>query len=67
MDFLGAVASQDDNAIKKAAGKAIKRLILCIVIFVLPTLIEFILRIIHDKAVGLCGIGGWYLNEFFSV
>lgn len=58
MDFLGAVASQDDNAIKKAAGKAIKRLILCIVIFVLPTLIEFILRIIHDKAVGLCGIGG---------
>ena len=54
MDFVTAVAAQDDDSIKKAFNKAIKRLILCVVIFVLPTLIEFILQFIHTKSIEIC-------------
>lgn len=57
MDFVGAVAAQDDDAIKKATNKTIKRLIFCVIIFVLPTLIEFVLQFIHDSAIDTCGIG----------
>lgn len=54
MDFVGAVASHDNDILKKAVGKAIKRMILCVIIFLLPTLIEFILEIINEKELELC-------------
>ena len=54
MDFVGAVASHDNDILKKAVGKATKRMILCVIIFLLPTLIEFILQIIAEKEIELC-------------
>lgn len=54
MDFLSAVASHDDDELKKAMNKTIIRIVLCIVIFLLPTLIAFILRLINNKAIDLC-------------
>ncbi len=56
MDYASAVASHDNDMIKKATSKAILRAILCIVIFLLPTLIEFVLKYLNERAVGLCGI-----------
>ena len=55
MDFLKATASQDNNEIKKAATKLVKRMVIGIIIFVLPTLIELILRL-ADIKYGTCGI-----------
>ncbi len=58
MDFIGAVASQDNDKLKKVVNRAIIRAIMCIVIFILPTLIEFILKYLNDRAVDLCSLGG---------
>jgi len=56
MDFIGAAASQDNDALKKAMEKATTRIILCVIIFILPTLIEFVLKYIAETNEGLCGI-----------
>lgn len=58
MDFVTAVSASDSDAIKKASSKAIKRFVICVVIFVLPTLIEFVLQFLNDSALDVCGIGG---------
>lgn len=58
IDFITATAQSNEDALQKATKKALIRLVLCIVIFVLPTLITFILRYLNDRAVDLCGIGG---------
>lgn len=50
MDFVSAIASQDADILKKATNKAMKRAIICVAIFVLPTLIRFILNFVHEKA-----------------
>lgn len=57
MDFLSATASQDNDAIKKATTKAVKRLVYCIIIFVLPYLLKWILTFLNDQAMSTCGIG----------
>ena len=54
MDFVGAVAASDDDALKKAFNHLMIRLVLCVVIFLLPVLIEFILQIINNHAIDLC-------------
>ena len=54
MEFVGAVASQDNDIIKKATNKALIRALLCIAIFLLPTLIEFLLQFIHEARVSDC-------------
>lgn len=46
MDFTKAVASSKDDAIKKAAQNAIKRLVIAVIIFLLPILIEFVLSLV---------------------
>ena len=46
VDFTKAVASSKDDAIKKAGQNAIKRLIIAVIIFFLPILIEFILSLV---------------------
>lgn len=48
MDFFSAITAQDNDALKKAASKALKRFILCVIIWLLPQLIEVILSYI-DK------------------
>lgn len=57
MDFLSATASQDNDAVKKATTKAVKRLIYCVIIFVLPYLLNWLLTFINDQAMSTCGIG----------
>lgn len=54
IDFVGASASQDDNELKKALGKVIKRAILCILIFILPTLLDVLLQFLHESAIKDC-------------
>ena len=43
IDALGAVASGDDKAFKKAGSNFIKRLIICLVILILPLLVNFVI------------------------
>lgn len=45
VDFLKALASQDDNEVKKATNKLVKRLIIGVLIFVIPTILDFVLKI----------------------
>lgn len=49
MDFTGALASHDDEQLKKAMNKVLVRLALCIALFLLPILIDLIMSLI-DKA-----------------
>ncbi len=56
IEFIGATISQDKDAIMKAVKKTGLRLILCVVLFLLPTILEFILKYVSDKAMSLCGI-----------
>ena len=56
-DFGFAIISKDEEAIKKATSSTIKRFIYCIIIFVLPILIELIMgwaNIVSDPSV--CGL-----------
>lgn len=54
MDFVGAIASQDNDILKKATSKLLKRAIMCVIIFLLPTFIDFVLQFIHDTSVSEC-------------
>ena len=55
VDFVKALVSQDNSEIKKATSKMTKRLIIGIIIFLLPTLLELILNIAGIEY-GTCGI-----------
>lgn len=55
IDFIKAMSSHDDGEVKKAANKLVKRLVIGVLFFVLPTLIEFILGL-ADIEFGVCGI-----------
>lgn len=57
IDYVGAVASQDKDILAKVTSKAIKRLVICVVIFLLPMLIKFILQFISNRQLDLCGVG----------
>lgn len=57
MDFVGAVASHDNDTLKKAVSKLIMRAILCVIIFILPTIVEFVLQFLSEEAIDTCGIG----------
>ncbi len=43
IDFLGAVTAGDEKAMKKATSTFLKRLIICIVIMVLPALVNMVI------------------------
>lgn len=58
VDFAKASASSDNDALKKALKKAVKRLIICVIIFFLPTFINFVLRLFGLVDGATCGIGG---------
>jgi hypothetical protein len=55
VDFIKAVAAQDQNEIKKAANKFAKRLLIGVIIFLLPTLLDLILDLAGVEY-GTCGI-----------
>ena len=54
LDFIESTASQDQDSVSKAINKTIKRLVLCIIIFLLPSLIEFILTLLNNRAANIC-------------
>lgn len=61
VDFAGSILSDDKDALKKASSKFIKRLLIAVVIFFVPLLLNFVLDIfnsISGAATSTCGIGG---------
>lgn len=57
MDFLKAIISKDEDAINKSVTQFVKRFIIAIIIFLLPTLIELVMEwsgLVDDVAI--CGI-----------
>ena len=47
LDFVKALAAQDDDAMKKAQGKFVKRLIAAVVLFLLPLIIDYVLSVFN--------------------
>ncbi len=56
IDFTKAIASNNQDEIKKCTQKAIKRFIIAVIIFLLPIIIRFILTILGVYSPGTCGI-----------
>lgn len=44
LDFIKAIAAQNDDDMKKAQGKFVKRLIVAVLLFLLPLIINFLLK-----------------------
>ena len=42
MDFISAIASSDDDALKKAGTRFVKRIIAVVIIFLLPAILQFL-------------------------
>ena len=55
VDFIKATTAHDESLIKQAANKVVKRMIIGVIIFVLPTILEFVLAL-ADIEYGTCGI-----------
>lgn len=57
VDFVQATTSSDDDAFKKAKDKFVKRLIIGVIIFLLPYLVDIVLQLIDDYyQTSTCGI-----------
>lgn len=56
IEYAKAVASSNQDAIKKATINTVKRLIIAVIIFVLPMLIEFLLKLLGIYSSSTCGI-----------
>ena len=54
MDLIGAVASHDNDSLKKAVGKIMKRVVLCIILLILPVIIDLILGLLNDSGIRDC-------------
>lgn len=48
-EFIVAIANKDDDALKKANSRLIRRLILVVVLFLLPTLLNLLLMFINEN------------------
>ena len=57
VDMLSAVTSGDEKGVKEAQSRAIKRVIIGVVIFFIPTLVNFVLKMAGYVS-GTCGIIG---------
>ncbi len=56
IEYAKAIASSNQDAIKKATMNTIKRIIIAVIIFVLPMLIEFLFKILGIYSSTTCGI-----------
>lgn len=54
MDFLSAVASQDNDILKKTFNRTVKRFVICIIIFFVPTILNFSLDLINQSTIDNC-------------
>lgn len=43
VDFLGAVTASDEKAMRKAMSNLLKRFMICVIILILPLLVNFII------------------------
>lgn len=57
IDYLGAIAKSNDDAVKKANSRTIKRVIIGLAIFFLPFLLDIVFRIFGLVDVSRCKIG----------
>ena len=51
LDFFKAMSSEEDDSFKKAASKLAKRIIVVVVLFLLPVLLEFVLKLVHIQGI----------------
>ncbi len=56
IDMVKAVVAQDDNEMKKSQERSVKRLIIGLAIFLIPTVLDAILKI-AGLASGICKMG----------
>lgn len=56
LDYVKALISSDDDSIKKSNQKLITRLVLIIALFLLPTLVSFLLNILGFTSHEVCGL-----------
>lgn len=56
VEFIKASASNNQDAMKKALNNTIKRLIIAVIIFMLPILIEFLFTVLGAYSPDTCGI-----------
>lgn len=56
VDMAKAVIAQDDNEMKKSQSRSIKRLIIGLAIFLVPTVLDALLKL-AGLAKGICSIG----------
>lgn len=56
IDMAKAVIAQDDNEMKKSQSRSIKRLIIGLAIFLVPTVLDALLKL-AGLAEGICKIG----------
>lgn len=54
VDFMKAVAASDEKAMKKAMSDFIKRLLICVIILILPVLINMIMGWVKFKDLSAC-------------
>ena len=54
LDFIKAIASQDNEAVQKAIKTSVQRLIFTVILFFLPMLIEALFKIFGFYEVGTC-------------
>ncbi len=54
LDFIKAIASDNEEEIKKVAGRFTKRLIAAVIILILPALLEFLLGIFNKDVHNYC-------------
>ena len=57
LDFGKAVTSDDQDLVKKASKKFIKRLVALVVIFILPFIIDPIVKVARGDGNDTCGVG----------
>ncbi len=54
LDFIKAIAADSEDEMKKASGKFVKRLIVAVIIFLLPLILEFLLGIFDISTNNYC-------------
>ena len=54
LDFIKAIAADNEDEVKKVTGKFVKRLIVAVVIFLVPLFLEFLLGIFGINTNNFC-------------
>ena len=57
IDYLGAIAKSNDDEVKKANKRTVKRVVIGLAIFFLPFLLDIVFEIFGLVDVSRCGIG----------